>query len=410
MDKGQNNGDILSYNRSRILQYLQKNKVCTRAQLSKALELTPASITKTVAVLMEGGLVKETGFIQGMKGRRSIGITLKQDLLRVIGVKLSRRNYAVGVFDLAGNSISTRSEVFSEDEDFNDVLQEIKKEINGYIQKYENIAAIGMAVPGPYFEKKGHIMLVTETKGWSDIDLQEYFTDAFPVPMTIKHDANSVALAEWWFGRNAGKQSETVISYLVGEGIGAGVIINGTVLNGSNGIAGEVGHISLDIMGPKCDCGNYGCLELYCSSLNFVKHAKERIKSFPNSLLCRYSPLRYHSVFEAAGLGDELAVSLVKRIGRYIGYGAVNLINAYDPDVIILSSDLSGGGNLLLDETNAIVRERVSEHILRNVSIELSRLQGDSILCGGAAVAIDYCLQNPEHLLYNSINSTRIMG
>jgi len=378
--------------------------------LSKALDLTPASITKTVAELIDSDLIEETGFMQGEKGRRSIGITLKNDNFKVLGIKLSRRNYAVGVFDLAGNSISARSDIIGENEELSDILGEIKAEILNCIRRHKNIMAIGMAVPGPFFEKESHVMLVTETKGWDKINLQEYFSGAFSIPMVIKHDANAVALAEWLFGSNIGETGDSIISFLLGEGIGAGLISNGAILSGSHGIAVEVGHISLDINGPRCDCGNYGCLELYCSSLNFVKHAKEQLQNNPESILNRSAPLTYHSIFEAAKAGDELAVSLVERVGRYVGYGVVNLINAYDPTAILISSDLSGGGELLVSAINSVVRERVNENISKNVSVELSHLHGDSILCGAAAVAIDYCLHHPEHLLEKAKVSKELLA
>jgi len=398
MDRGYNSGDMLNGNRSHILRFIHKNKICTRAQISSYLGLTPASITKTMATLINSGLVEETGFIQGEKGRRSIGIALRSDSVKVIGVKLSRRNYAIGVFDLTGNIVSNRFETIREFEELSDVLRKIKSEIINCIERH-NVVAIGMAVPGPFFENEGHVMLVTETEGWSDINLQEYFSNAFPIPMIIKHDANTVALAEWLIGNKPGENFKTIVSFVLGEGVGAGVLIDGTTLSGSNGIAAEIGHISLDINGPRCDCGNYGCLELYCSSINFVKNAKEQLHDYPDSLLHQYSPLTYNSIFEAAQSGDELAIKLVKRVGRYVGYGAINLIIAYDPDSILISSDLSKGGEILLEEIRKVVRERVSDKICKNVNIEFSRLQDDSILCGAAAVAIDYCLQNPEHLL-----------
>lgn len=397
--KGQNNEDILSGNRALIVQYLQHNKICTRSQLSKALGLTPASITKTVAGLIENGLIEETGFLQGEKGRRSIGITLKTDLFKVIGVKLSRRNYSIGVFDFDGESYGTRTESFGENTELGSVLGDIKHGIRDYISRYDNVVAIGVAVPGPYLERESRIVLVTDTKGWKEIDLREYFAEEFSAPVIIRHDANSGALAEWWFGSQAVHNGETAVHFLIGEGVGAGVIVGGEVLGGDNGTAAEIGHISVDANGPRCACGNYGCLELYCSSINFAKHAKSKLGEHPDSLLNRCSPLTFQSVFDAARDGDPLAVSLVKRAGRYIGYGTVTLINAYNPSTILISNDMAAGGELLLSEIMSVVRERVLEHILKDVSIELSRLPGDPILCGAAAVAIDFCLQNPEHLL-----------
>ncbi|MFV0400218.1 MAG: ROK family protein [Oscillospiraceae bacterium] len=397
--KGQNNENLLNINRSLIVQHLQRDKVCTRSQLSKALGLTPASITKTVAGLMENGLVEEIGFVQGEKGRRSIGITLRADLCKLIGVKLSRRNFSVGVFDMTGENFGVHSESFSEDELLPGVLDKIIQVIEGYMSRFDNVAAIGVAVPGPYLVKESRMVLVTETIGWKEVNLQEYLGSAFSVPVIIRHDANSGALAEWWFGTQIHQQGETLIHYLVGEGVGAGIIIDGEILTGDNGIAGEIGHVSIDVNGPHCTCGNRGCLELYCSSLAFVKHAKSKLPEHPESTLTRYGSLTFSSIFEAANQGDRFAISLVRRAGRYIGYGAAAMINTYDPSTIVISNDMAGGGQTLLEEALAVVRERIAPHIAENVSIELSRFPNDPILYGAAAVAIDFCLKRPEILM-----------
>lgn len=396
---GQNNENLLNINRSLIVQYLQKEQVSTRSQMSKALGLTPASITKTVAGLMENGLVKEVGFLQGEKGRRSVGITLNKDICKFIGVKLSRRNFSVGVFDMRGESFGIHSEIFEEDEELVNVLEKIKHEIRGYMRRFTDVLTIGVAVPGPYLDRESRIVMVTETNNWKEVNLKERLVDAFAIPVIISHDANAGALADWWFGPNRRESRGTLVHYLVGEGVGAGVLINGEILRGENGIAGEIGHISLQVDGPQCSCGNRGCLELYCSSIAFTKHAKAMLAENPDSDLTRYHNLSPRAIFESARLGDRFAESLVKRAGRYIGYGAVTLINAYDPNTIIISNDMAEGGKLLLNEILSVVRSRIAPHIVEKVTIELSRFPNDPILYGAAAVAINHCLRHPEILL-----------
>jgi glucokinase-like ROK family protein len=407
VSKGQNNEDLMNINRVLIVQYLQRNGICTRAQLSKAIGLTQASISQITASLIENGFVQETGFIAGEKGRRSVGIMLNSNLGRVIGVKLSRRTFSVGIFDFSGNFFEGRSESFSGDKHIRDILNEIKAVVKSYLQKFNNIIAIGIAVPGPFQQDEGRIYLMTEMQNWESVSLKAEFEDFCEIPVIIRHDANSGALAEWWFSSQIKKRKGTLIYFLVGEGVGAGIIINGNLLSGDQGTAGEVGHISIDFNGKRCACGNYGCLEMYCSSIAFVKNALEALKNNNSSILNKYHPLKASTIFAAAEQNDELALELVKQAGRYIGYGVVNLINAYDPSTVVISNDMAEGGQLILDEVKAVVKQRVLEAIAQKVEIELSSFKNDPILYSAAAVAIDYCLKHPLILKTKEFRTVR---
>jgi predicted NBD/HSP70 family sugar kinase len=178
-------------------------------------------------------------------------------------------------------------------------------------------------------------------------------------------------------------------------------------LTGDQGVAGEIGHISVDIHGKRCGCGNYGCLEMYCSSISFVKNAQQALKNNRSSILNKYHPLKASIIFEAAAQNDELALELVKQAGQYIGYGVVNLINSYDPSTVVISNDMAQGGQRILDEVKAVVKERVLDTIAQKVNIELSSFKNDPILYGAAAVAIDYCLKHP--LILKNIENRRTL-
>lgn len=131
--------------------------------------------------------------------------------------------------------------------------------------------------------------------------------------------------------------------FLVGEGVGAGVLVNGSILYGSQGVAGEVGHISVDVSGEKCACGNRGCLEMYLSSIAFVKHATKLLPKHPDSVLNGYSNLTSDDIFSAAEAGDQFAIELVKRAGMYLGYGIVTIVNAYDPSIVVVGNSMAKG-------------------------------------------------------------------
>jgi predicted NBD/HSP70 family sugar kinase len=346
------------------------------------------------------GLYRKPDFLPGKKG-----ITLNSNLGRVIGVKLSRRTFSVGIFDFSGNLSEGHTESFSIGKHITDILQSIKDVIRSYLQKYNDIICIGIAVPGPFQQDEGRILMMTEMKDWESVSLKAEFEEFCDVPIIIRHDANSGALAEWWFASPINMRTGTLIYFLVGEGVGAGIIINGNILTGDQGIAGEIGHISVDVHGKRCGCGNYGCLELYCSSISFVNSAQEALKNNSSSILNKYHPLKASIIFGAAAQNDELALELVKQAGQYIGYGVVNLINSYDPSTVIISNDMAQGGQRILDEVKAVVKERVLETIAQKVNIELSSFKNDPILYGAAAVAIDYCLKHP--IILKNIDNRR---
>ncbi len=406
LKRGTNNEDVSMKNRSLIVQYLKRNGVSSRAEISKAIGLTQASVSKIMAVLIEYGIVKEVGFISGEKGRRSVGVSLIEDNYKVIGVKLSRRSFSVGVFDIGGNLYDVRSENIDEFQESQYIINRIKSSINEYLDKFDNIVVVGIAVPGPYQRHQGKIALITEMNNWLDIEFKEEFENEYSIPVIIEHDANAGALAEWWFGTQCKDIDGTIVHFLVGEGVGAGVLVNGDIFYGAQGIAGEIGHISVDVNGDRCRCGNYGCLEMYCSSLAFVKHAKAMLKNHSDSVLNKCYRLTVDEIFQAARMNDKFALELVKRAARYIGYGVVNIVNAYDPRIIIISNSMSKGGQMILDGVYEVVKERVLESLYKNLDIVISNFDADPILYGAAAVAIDYFLKRPSIFIEASENKS----
>jgi len=395
------NEDMVNLNRALILQYIQQNGICTRANISKAIGLTSASISKIISGLLKDGLVEEKGYVVGKKGRRSVGIAIRKDIKKVLGVKFSKRSISLGVFDVSGATYDIHVENIEEDNNFYEIIERIKSLLKQYIDSFD-IAAIGIAVPGPFIKKEGILHLMTGIANGKDIPIKHFLQESIDIPIVVCHNANAGALADWWFGSYfSGDKKGTLIHFIVGEGVGAGIIVDGKILEGDQGIAGEIGHISIDVNGKKCNCGNYGCLERYCSSVDFVKYATDMRTKDPSSVLNRYKELDLEIILKAANEEkDMLAIELVKSVGKYIGYGVITLIYSYNPSIIVISNEMAKGGELLLNSVKKVVKERVDRSIYENVEIKLSDfINQDSILYGAAAVAIDYCLKNPSLLM-----------
>lgn len=398
---GTNNNDVLEMNRSLVVKLLKQKKICSRADLAKAAGLTQAAITKIVAALINMGIISEIGLIEAGRGRRSIGLQLNGQLYRVIGVKFSRLSFSIGVFDICGNVYGQKTIKIEMSSAPKYILDNMKQEIRNYLQQFEKIIAIGIAVPGPYLKHEGRIALMTGFPGWQGVNFKEEFAKEFKTAVFIEHDANAGALAEWWFGDSA-QEKGVLVNFLASEGVGAGIVSDGNLIIGSQGIAGEIGHISVDVNGEKCECGNYGCLEKYCSAIALVRRAEEELPKHPDSGLNQYKNITYHDVFNELEKGDYLAEELVKYAGRYIGYGVVAIINAYNPDVVILSDIMARGGEILLNTVKSVVKERVIPELSSHVEIKLSSFSIDPILYGAAALATDHMLTLPSIFLNNS--------
>ncbi|PKM49196.1 MAG: ROK family transcriptional regulator [Firmicutes bacterium HGW-Firmicutes-7] len=392
--RGKNNSDLIEMNRSAVVKILQQQEVCSRADIARQTGLTQAAITKIVASMMEMGIVAEVGIITGNDNRRSIGLRLEADRHQIIGVKFAREMFAVGVFDISGKIYTQTETKYSLEENPQKVISAMKKQIHDMLKKYENVVSIGLAVPGPYLRDEGRIAVVTRMSAWHTINFIEEFKEEFHKPVFIEHDANAGALAEWLFGGHT-QSMRTLAYFLVGEGVGTGIIERGRLFLGVQGTACEVGHVSVDIRGPRCECGNYGCLEMYCSASALWKKAQEHmLEGLPSGKL--QSSDACNAVFEAARAGNQKALDVVREIAEYIGYGCVTLINAYNPDIIIIGDVVSQGGDLLMPTICEVVKQRVIPELHTKVQIKISNLKVDSTLYGAAATATNKVLQLPS--------------
>lgn len=391
---GNNNSDLTEMNRSAVVKILQQRAVCSRADIAKQTGLTQAAITKIVAILIEMGIVSEVGSIKGNGNRRSIGLRLNADKHLIIGVKFARQMFALGVFDISGKLYAQTETEYSFEEDKREVLAAMKTQIHEALKTYGNVVAIGLALPGPYLRKEGRIAVITQMPAWHYINFIEEFKEEFNRPVFIEHDAKAGALAEWWFGDHA-QPLHTLAYFLVGEGVGSGIVECGKLLLGSQGAASEIGHISVDSHGEHCECGNYGCLELYCSSLALLKAAYRRVPE----CFAKGKPQSCDAVFEAARNGNKNAMDVVREIAEYIGYGCVTLINGYNPDIIVIGDSVSQGGGLLLPIIQDVVRQRTIPELHTMVQIKISNLKVDPTLYGAAAIATDQVLQMPSAFL-----------
>lgn len=392
MDKsgtGYNQENIQGMNRTLLLNLLRKEGVCSRVHLSNLSQLKQATVTNIVNDFISWSLVKEVGFLVGNKGRRSIGISINNDEFGVLAIRLARMNYTVGIFDLSGNLVEKHRVDIEANQQPQQTLKRIIKDAHNLIISVgtRKIISIGMAIPGPYSEKRGRIELMTGVNGWNEIEIKEVLRKAFGIPVFIEQDANAGALAQYW--HNDEDYKKGVLIYIaVGQGIGAGIINNGMLLKGSIGVAGEIGHTSINFNGPKCSCGNYGCLENYCSSIAFCKEVN-RARNTENSL-------SFDEISQLLKEGDETAQKIFIESCDKLSVGIVNVINSFNPSVIVIGDEMSHlMPELMLERIKKNIKEMVIPEIYNNMNITTSVVRNDSMAHGAAIAAIIDIFANP---------------
>ena len=256
----------------------------------------------------------------------------------------------------------------------------------------EDIAGIGIGAAGACDVANGIITFSPNLQGWHNIPLKDILKREFDPPIYLENDATAAALGEHYFGGAVG--TANLVYLCVGTGIGGGIMIDGQLYHGASGSAGEIGHMSIDINGPRCSCGNIGCWETFASGTALAKEAVKRIKvgaktsilDFADGDLQKVSARR---VFLAAQEGDPLANELISQTAYYLGVGLVSIVNIFNPQLILIGGGLSRMGRLLLEPATKVVRERAYELPAAAVRIELAQLGADAEALGGVALVLE---------------------
>lgn len=388
--QGYNQSDIVLNNRTLLLQILCREGVCPRVRLARQTGLKQSTVTNITAEFIRWGLVRETGFMTGSKGRRSIGISLNNDDFGILSIRLARTHYVLSIFNLSVTQLTQEQYDIPDGQSADETFRHLCTAAEEMIQKSapRRILACGIAVPGPYSTINNRIALMTGTTGWNDIPLIGILQEKLQIPVFAEHDANCGAMAQYWLNPEF-YSSQLLVYVAVGQGIGAGVIDSGTLLRGKLGMAGEIGHTSICFDGPRCACGNRGCLENYCSSTAFIRDVNEALRPAV--------PLSFRDCASLLQSGNETVLKLFEKLCERLAVGIVNLINSFNPDVIILGDELTHiMPDLMLEKVRSSVKERCIPELFENTRIEKSLVAKDSFAHGAALTAIGDIFHHPS--------------
>ena len=265
---------------------------------------------------------------------------------------------------------------------------------NGAIRISE-VAAVGIGAAGISNPDTGVVFASPHLPRWRDVPLRDILQEKLGKQVFLMNDANAAALGEFYFG--AARSARDFIYITLSTGIGGGIVIGGRLYTGTIGCAGEVGHMTIDDNGPVCGCGNRGCWEALASGTALAEEAKRRIKEGTATSILRYAGGRMEKVtaeiiHKAAQRGDSLARELIGRTGYYVGVGLANLINIFNPELIVIGGGLSNIGDMLLQPAFKVARQRAYEQAFQAVRFASAELGRNSGMLGAAA----YALQETE--------------
>ena len=247
------------------------------------------------------------------------------------------------------------------------------------------VIAVGVGAPGVIHEQTGVVVKSPNFPDWNNLPLRKTLELELGIPVIIENDANAAALGEQW--RGAGSGIKSMIFLTLGTGVGGGIILGGRIWHGADGMAGEVGHMTISPDGRPCGCGNTGCLEMYASSRGIVMTFGE-IWSQQDAAAPLPTGITSEQVYQAARSGEPIAVRAMQDMGRSLGIGIANLINIFNPEMVVIGGGVRDAWDLFIDATRDEIRRRAFEYPAERTKILPSVLGDDAGMVGAAAVAL----------------------
>jgi len=381
-------------NETLILNVIRKHSPISRTDIARMTGLSGATVTKFVDNLIQTGFVREDSYDVSKGGRRPILLKLVPEASFAVGVDLGAANLRAVVVNLEANIVAKIAKKTRPDEGKDRVLKRITEIIYQVIDasgvEKEKIKGIGIGISGIIDHQKGICLFCPNIKGWENVPVKRLLEEEFGMEVSIDDSSRMAALAEHWCG--LARKVENFIFIKVGVGVGSGVFTNGQLYRGSRGTAGELGHTTIDENGPRCQCGNRGCLEILVSGPAIVRRAKERLEEGVVSLIERMSAgdlakVTPEIVAQAARKGDKLAFNIMEKTGQYLGIAIANVVNLFNPELVVIGGGVSRAGDLFLDTVKRTVKARALHTASTSVDIKLSEL-GDTTAAQGTAILV----------------------
>ncbi|KAA3655828.1 MAG: ROK family transcriptional regulator [Chloroflexi bacterium] len=392
---------VRKLNTATILNLLRTTAPVSRAELAKQTGLNRSTVSSIVNQLLQNDLVRETELQREGVGRPGMSLTLNPDGGAAIGVELGVDFISVVVSDLLAQvrwrvyvdvdaSLGQAVIVNRAEAIIDEVLAETAV-------SNLPIFGIGVGVPGLVDVQSGVIKLAPNLQ-WQDVPIKSMWQERFQLPVHVENEANAAALGEHYFG--VAKETNDFIYLSAGVGLGGGIMLQGQLFRGSGGYAGEIGHMTIDVDGALCSCGRRGCWETVVGPRAVERLIRTQIREGADSLLTdmaqgNVETITFDQIVEAAHQGDAVAESALQKVAVSLGIGIANLVNVFNPEMIVLGGRLRLAGELITPTIAQTVQQNSLQHPLDNVKFANSAHGAEACVMGAIALVMDNVLREP---------------
>jgi predicted NBD/HSP70 family sugar kinase len=385
-------------NRLAVLQHIYTAAPISRQEITEYSGLSQATVANVVTDLLDLGIVVEAGRVDSQGGRPRAILGINAAMGYFVGIDIAETYVHFELFDMMLHHHHTVEHTLHPEENQPyQVVDHLARGLDELLRESGTpramVLGVGVSVPGQV-ERLGGVSVFAPNWGWHDVPLAALLKERIDLPLYLDNPLKAAAIAELWFG--AGREFENVVTLNIGTGVGVGIILNGALYRGTTNSAGEWGHTAIVLDGRACRCESRGCLEAYVGALGIIEHLRE---AAPQSELLHAGDqtAAIAALAAATRQGDPIAMQVIQTTARYLGAGIANLINLFNPAVVVIGGWVGKQlGPYLLPELPTAVARYALKHPLRATQIQLCQLRHNPVSMGAATFALEGFLATAE--------------
>jgi predicted NBD/HSP70 family sugar kinase len=383
--------DIRRKNRLAVLRHIYAMEAANRQLLTVHSGLSAATVANVVTDLIEARIVVESGLEQSRGGRPRAILAVNARHGYLVGVDIAETYVHFELFDLGLALIHAVEHRLDPAE--NQPSQVVKHLVGGLAELLRSadvphtaVLGVGVSVPG-LVDPSGGASVFAPNWGWHDVPLLKLLRAQIDLPLYLENPLKAIAVSQLWFG--TGRNANSVIVLNIGTGVGAGIIIGGELYRGVVNGAGEWGHMTVALDGRQCRCGSMGCIESYVGTPGIIQHLRELAPESPLLAFGDQTAI-IDALATAVSQGDPAALATIRRTARYLGAGVANLVNLFNPEVIVIGGWAGRRlGPHLLPELLPVVMRYAFTQSVAATRIELCSLRHNPVSMGAATFALE---------------------
>jgi len=361
-----------------ILDLIFRRGEISLTNISRTTKIRPGTVNVLVQELTQEKLIRKKGEGRSKGGRKPTLIEIDPTTHFTVGLIAEEKRMSGGIVNLTGAILHRRelsNQDFSTERDYIAAIADMAKELIGTLEDRESVLGVGIGIPGLVDREQGVGVYCNYYDWWRTVPVKSLLEEKLEISCCVENDTRAFTIGEKWFG--LGQEIDNFLYVSLGDTIGMGIVIDGQVYRGTGGSAGELGHTVIDRHGPLCKCGNVGCVEAMASGLYLQEAAEKlRLKGVYSAIYEKLSPeepVSIARIMDALALGDKVANKLIIDAGTSIGIAVSNMVNIFNPRLIILSGYLMDIESPLIET----IRNSIRTHCLSKPASEVEVLPSE---------------------------------